>query len=66
MQLQRGPNRGFFAQLKIHHRMTVAECNPLPEANGDAALATGSNFPGLPVAPLRKWADQKQMFLKRQ
>jgi hypothetical protein len=31
--------------------MTVAEYNPLPEANGDAALATGSNFPSLPVAP---------------
>lgn len=52
MQLQRGPNRGCFAQLEIHHRMTVAEYNPLPEANGDAALATGSNFPSLPVAPL--------------
>jgi Reverse transcriptase (RNA-dependent DNA polymerase) len=51
MQLQRGPNRECFAQLDINHRMTVAEYNPLPEANRDAALATGSNFPSPPVAP---------------
>jgi len=51
MQLQRRPDRECFAQLEVHHRMTVAEYNPLPEANGDAALATGSNFPSLPVAP---------------
>jgi hypothetical protein len=32
--------------------MTVAEYSPFPEANGDAALPTGSNFPSPPVAPL--------------
>jgi hypothetical protein len=50
MQLQRKPNRECYAQLHTHHRMTVAEYNPIQ----CATQAAGSNFPTPPTPPVEK------------